>query len=91
MESAGAAPSSLVSSRGGQERCRRLERFLASHPSASFEELYGTFMLLCGRAGFERAEVPSPSALPIDLSRVQAILTGLQFADHREPPAGWSK
>jgi hypothetical protein len=46
------------------------------------EELNSSFVLLCGAAGFERAEVSSASGLAVDSSGVETILTRLQLSNH---------
>lgn len=47
-----------------------------------FEKLHRPLVLLCGRARTERAEIFSFAGSPIDLARVQPVLTRLELANH---------
>src|SRR5262245_41225126 len=53
------------------------------HPlAAALEELDGSLVRLGLGAGGERAEVARAAGLRVALARVQAVLAGLQLADH---------
>jgi hypothetical protein len=47
-----------------------------------FEKLNGPLVFLGRAAGFERAEVAPAASFGVNFSRVETILTGLQFSDH---------
>jgi hypothetical protein len=50
---------------------------------ASFKELNLALMLLCRCAGIERAEISAFPGFGIFLRRVQTVLTGFEFSDHK--------
>jgi hypothetical protein len=54
--------------------------------SAAFEELNCTFVLLCSRSCVEGSKIPSPVSLRIGPSRIQAVLAGMELANHRVLP-----
>jgi hypothetical protein len=54
----------------------------AANPSLVLEELHCALVFLRRRARFERAEIPTLARLGILLSRVQPVLTALEFANH---------
>lgn len=41
-------------------------------------------MFLCSRAGIERAEIPALAGFGVFLRRIQTILTGFEFSDHKK-------
>jgi hypothetical protein len=47
-----------------------------------FEKLNGPLVFLGRAARLERAEVSPAASLGVSFSRVETILTGLQFSDH---------
>jgi hypothetical protein len=49
---------------------------------AMFEELDRPLVFLGSAARLERAQVSPVAALGVNFSRVESILSGLQFADH---------
>jgi hypothetical protein len=53
---------------------------------AALEELHVAFMLLGLFQRRKRAEISPLARTRVDLSRIEPILTGLEFADHGSPP-----
>ena len=45
--------------------------------------LHRTLVCLGGLSGSERAKVPSTAGLGIFLTRIQPVLAGLQFSNHK--------
>jgi len=52
--------------------------------AVAFEELHGTLVLFSRCSAREGAEVAPSSGLWVDLARVEAVLSGLQLANHDE-------
>src|SRR4249919_2543780 len=61
------------------------------HASVPLEVLHFAFVLFGLPAGLERAEVAALVGFRVELARVQAIFAAGEFADHRDPPAGWQR
>jgi hypothetical protein len=53
----------------------------------AFEKLNGAFVLLRFRARRKRSEVPPLAGFRVELSGIEPILAGFQFADHGSAPA----
>lgn len=47
--------------------------------------LHRTLVCLRGLSGSKRAEVPPTAGLGIFLARIQSVLAGLQFSNHKLP------
>jgi len=47
------------------------------------EELHGSFVPFGGFGRSERPDIPAPSRFGVLLSRIEPILAGLEFPDHR--------
>src|SRR5438876_7794205 len=60
-------------------------------PSAlALKELHRALVLLGRGARLERSQVPAPAGFGIELARIEPILTGSEFSDHRcNPPNGF--
>jgi hypothetical protein len=53
-----------------------------------FEVLNGTLVCFCGFLGTERAKIAPSAGFGILLARVQAVLPGFEFPNHKPPRQG---